>query len=49
MAKETYGQVVQVIGPVVDIRFQPGELPDLMHAIKINSAMQGPGLYLPST
>jgi len=47
MARETYGQVVQVIGPVVDIRFQPGELPDLLHAIKINNAMQGPGFVSP--
>lgn len=40
MANETYGQVVQVIGPVVDIRFKPGELPDLMHAVRISSSDQ---------
>ncbi|NLG33277.1 MAG: F0F1 ATP synthase subunit beta [Syntrophomonadaceae bacterium] len=33
----TYGQVTQVIGAVVDIRFKPGELPDLMNAITIKS------------
>ncbi|MGE5370509.1 MAG: F0F1 ATP synthase subunit beta [Solirubrobacterales bacterium] len=40
MAKETYGRVVQVIGPVVDIRFNPGELPDLLYAVTITSADQ---------
>lgn len=37
MANVTYGHVTQVIGAVVDIRFKPGELPDLMTAIKINT------------
>ncbi len=44
MAKETYGQVVQVIGPVVDIRFKPGELPDLLHAVMISRSDQAAGL-----
>lgn len=30
------GKIVQVIGPVVDIRFAKNELPSLNHAIKIN-------------
>ncbi|HRY12976.1 MAG TPA: F0F1 ATP synthase subunit beta [Syntrophomonadaceae bacterium] len=33
----TIGEVTQVIGAVVDIRFKPGELPDLMNAITIKS------------
>lgn len=37
MANVTYGVVTQVIGAVVDIRFRPGELPDLMNAITIKS------------
>ncbi|MEA4925145.1 MAG: F0F1 ATP synthase subunit beta [Syntrophomonadaceae bacterium] len=37
MANVTKGEVTQVIGAVVDIRFKPGELPDLMNAITINS------------
>lgn len=37
MANVTYGEVTQVIGAVVDIRFKPGELPDLMNAITIKS------------
>ncbi|MGI6413281.1 MAG: F0F1 ATP synthase subunit beta [Syntrophomonadaceae bacterium] len=40
MANVTYGQVTQVIGAVVDIRFKPGELPDLMNAITIKSEDQ---------
>ncbi|RJQ32758.1 MAG: F0F1 ATP synthase subunit beta [Peptococcaceae bacterium] len=31
------GQVVQVIGVVVDIRFPPGQVPDIYNAIKITS------------
>jgi len=37
MANVTIGEVTQVIGAVVDIRFMPGELPDLMNAITIKS------------
>ena len=40
MANVTYGEVTQVIGAVVDIRFKPNELPDLMNAITINSNEQ---------
>jgi F-type H+-transporting ATPase subunit beta len=40
MANVTYGEVTQVIGAVVDIRFLPGELPDLMNAITIKSTDQ---------
>ena len=31
------GKVVQVIGPVLDIRFEDGHLPDLLNAIEIES------------
>jgi len=40
MANVTYGEVTQVIGAVVDVRFKPGELPDLMNAITIKSEDQ---------
>jgi len=43
MANVTYGEVTQVIGAVVDIRFKPGELPDLMNAITIKTADQDAG------
>jgi len=32
------GRVTQVIGPVVDIRFEEGELPDILNAIEIKFA-----------
>jgi len=35
-----YGRVVQVIGPVVDIEFEPGKLPEIYNAIKIKSEFQ---------
>lgn len=47
MANVSYGQVVQVIGPVVDIRFKPGELPDLLQAVMISSQEQDPGFSSP--
>ncbi len=35
MAKGTLGKVVQIIGPVVDIEFPPGELPEIYNAVEI--------------
>ena len=35
MQEKNIGHVVQVIGPVLDIRFQNGHLPDLLNAIEI--------------
>ena len=35
MAKENLGKVVQVIGPVLDIQFSLGNLPNLLNAIEI--------------
>ncbi len=40
MENGNYGRVVQVIGPVVDIEFPEGKLPDLFNAIKITSEDQ---------
>lgn len=37
MANVTKGEVTQVIGAVVDIRFKAGELPDLMNAVTIKN------------
>ena len=33
--KENIGKVVQIIGPVLDIKFENGSLPDLLNAIEI--------------
>lgn len=35
MAKENVGRVVQIIGPVLDIQFEKGNLPNLLNAIKL--------------
>ncbi len=32
---ENIGKVAQVIGPVIDVKFDEGHLPDLLTAIKI--------------
>ncbi|MBQ1598519.1 MAG: F0F1 ATP synthase subunit beta [Lachnospiraceae bacterium] len=37
MATENIGKVIKVMGPVLDIRFQEGQLPDLMNAIQIDN------------
>ncbi|MBC9784515.1 F0F1 ATP synthase subunit beta [Heliobacterium chlorum] len=35
-----FGKVIQVIGPVVDIQFPPGQMPEIYNAIKIRKADQ---------
>ena len=37
MSTKNIGKVVQIIGPVLDIRFQDGQLPELLSAIEIQS------------
>ena len=37
MAKGSIGTVVQVIGPVLDIRFKDGELPQLLNAVEVEN------------
>ena len=36
MAKGNKGKVAQVIGPVLDIRFEDGELPALLNAVEVS-------------
>lgn len=36
MAEKNIGKVIQVIGPVLDIRFDAGKLPNLLNAVEIN-------------
>ncbi len=35
--KQRIGKVIQVIGPVVDVRFEDGQLPQLLGALEINN------------
>ncbi len=37
MSDKNMGKVVQVIGPVLDIRFEDGQLPELLNAIEIRN------------
>jgi len=37
------GRVVQITGPVIDIRFERGQLPGIFNAIKIDSPSSAPG------
>ena len=37
MSEQHIGTVVQVIGPVLDIRFQDGQLPNLLNAIELEN------------
>ena len=34
---ENTGKIVQVIGPVVDLEFEEGKLPDILNAITITN------------
>ena len=44
MAKGSIGHVIQVMGPVVDVEFNVGELPEIYHALEIH--MDGKRLVL---
>ena len=37
MEKKNEGRIVQVIGPVVDVEFEPGNLPAIFNAVKITN------------
>ena len=37
MSEKHIGKVIQITGPVLDIRFEEGELPDLKNAIEIEA------------
>ena len=41
MAKQQVGKIVQVIGPVVDVEFEAGHLPEIYNALRIQSDGQG--------
>ena len=37
MSEKHIGKVLQVIGPVLDIQFEDGQLPELLNAIEIDN------------
>ncbi|MEX0935283.1 MAG: F0F1 ATP synthase subunit beta [Gemmatimonadota bacterium] len=41
MAEQNIGKVVQVIGPVLDVEFNPEELPNIYNALRIEGTTEG--------
>ena len=41
MADKNIGKVVQVIGPVLDVEFEPGNMPDIYAALELKGTSQG--------
>ena len=41
MADKNVGKIVQIIGPVVDVEFEAGHLPEIYNALRIQSDGQG--------
>ena len=37
MSTKSIGKITQVIGPVVDVRFEDGQLPELLNALEIDN------------
>lgn len=46
MSKKSIGEIVRVIGPVVDVKFQEGELPDIYDALVVTNPQTGKKLVL---
>ena len=49
MQEKNIGSVVQIIGPVLDIRFPAGHLPDLLNAIEISATAASLSARSPSS
>src|SRR5688572_1764080 len=43
MAEQVTGTISQVIGPVVDVQFPPGKLPELLSALRVTNPSLGAG------
>jgi F-type H+-transporting ATPase subunit beta len=41
MAKENVGKIVQIIGPVIDVEFEAGHLPEIYNALRVVSDGKG--------
>jgi F-type H+-transporting ATPase subunit beta len=46
VSKKSIGKIVRVIGPVVDVKFQEGELPDIYDALVVTNLQTGKKLVL---
>ncbi|MGB0331344.1 MAG: F0F1 ATP synthase subunit beta, partial [Planctomycetota bacterium] len=45
-ATQTKGTVAQIFGPVVDVRFPAGQLPEIYNAVEITSESAGINIVL---
>src|SRR5476651_2741576 len=41
MAEKNIGKIVQIIGPVIDVEFEAGHLPEIYNALRVVSEAQG--------
>src|SRR6476660_9471580 len=46
MAEKSVGKIVQVIGPVIDVEFEAGKLPEIYNALRVVSDGKGGGTAL---
>lgn len=46
MSKKSKGKILRVIGPVVDVQFEEGELPDIYNALIVTNPQSGKKLVL---
>src|SRR3954466_15100322 len=46
MTEKNVGKIVQVIGPVIDVEFEAGHLPEIYNALHIQSDGKGGGAVL---
>lgn len=46
VSKKSIGKIVRIIGPVVDVKFSEGELPDIYDALIVNNPQTGKKLIL---
>ncbi|MDK2885565.1 MAG: F-type H+/Na+-transporting ATPase subunit beta [Thermosipho sp. (in: thermotogales)] len=46
MSKKSKGKIIRVIGPVVDVQFEEGELPDIYDALIVDNPQTGKKLVL---
>ncbi len=46
MSEANIGKIIQVIGPVLDVEFDPEELPDIYNALSVKSSQDGQEINL---
>ena len=44
MADRKFGKIVQIIGPVIDVEFEAGHLPEIYHALRVYANTKETGL-----